>query len=131
MSRKEYIEKRLSEIDKEQTKLMDELREIGRKEMGIPDFKSKFIHIPKPDLYMYVKDQITDRPDLDIWLGGPAFRCNSSGNQYPELSYFEYAGLKHVRLIDKELGTIEEITREEFLDKLKGFDIVKEVEKYI
>lgn len=129
MSRKEYIEKRLSEIDKEQTKLMDELREIKRNEVGIPDFKGKFIHIPKPDLYMYVKNQIIDK--IDVWLEGPAFRYNSPENQYSELSYFEYAGLKHVRLIDKELGTIEEITREEFLDKLKGFDIVKEVEKYI
>lgn len=135
MSRLDEIKQQLDELYEQESKLRDEYEKLKEENIGIKDFRKKFICI-NDELYLYVYDQMIVRKyanDKDLHLTCMTIKFNPSLD--PEFSEFYFYGKddQYIPLREYPQTKIEEITKEQFIDAFvkSGEDMKKNIEEML
>jgi hypothetical protein len=115
MTRKEELRRKLDELYEEECKIRKEYEKVKEEELGVIDFRNKFIRI-NDNILLYVFDQKIVRTEgKQIYFTCTIIKNDLSGDS--ELSGFYYFEKYdyYLPLRDYENTRIEEITKEEFM----------------
>ena len=128
MTRKEELKRKLDELYEEECKIRREYEKVKEEELGVRDFRNKFIRI-NDNILLYVFDQKIVRTideDKQIYFTCTIIKNDLSGDL--ESSEFYYFGKYdyYLPLRDYKSTRIEEITKEEFM---RSFEKYYEVAK--
>lgn len=123
MTRKEELKRKLDELYEEECKIRKEYEKIKEEELGVIDFRNKFIRI-NDNILLYVFDQKIVRTideDKQIHFTCTIIKNDLSGDsELSEFYYFEEYDY-YLPLKDYKNTRIEEITKEEFMESFEGY----------